>query len=323
MLGSLPLPFHVVILALGIGVLYFGAEWLVKGAARLAGSLGVSPIVIGLTIVSFGTSAPELVVCVVAALGGNSDLAIGNVLGSNLANIGLILGITALIRPLDVAARVVWREVPLMLLITLALYLLMWDHDLSRRDGALLLTALAGYLVFVFQSAEEEAPEIMDEYQDFMAAAASRPGHVRWQDLALVVAGCTALVIGGYAIVEGAVAVASYMGISQVVIGLTVVAVGTSLPELATSVVAALHQEADIAVGNIVGSNIFNVAAILGTASVVTPMNITETVLWRELPAVLIISLVVFPMLRTGWQIQRWEGALLLGCYVLLGFWLL
>lgn len=307
----------------GIGVLYFGAEWLVRGAARLAGSLGVSPIVVGLTVVSFGTSAPELVVAIVASARGNADLAIGNVLGSNLANIGLILGITALIRPLDVAARVVWREVPLMLLVTAALYPLAMDHALSRGDGVILLMALAAYLLFVFQSAESEAPEIMDEYEDFMKASKQGPGKVNARDVGLVLGGCAALVAGGYAIVEGAVAVATYLGVSQVVIGLTVVAVGTSLPELATSVVAALRQEADIAVGNIIGSNIFNVAAILGTAAVVRPMNISETILARELPAVLLMSVIVLPMLRTGWRIHRWEGAVLLTCYLGLGAWLL
>ena len=314
---------QVLVLAAGVGILYFGAEWLVRGAARLAGSMGVSPIVVGLTVVSFGTSAPELVVALVAALGGNADLAIGNVMGSNLANIGLILGLTAIIRPLDVAARVVWREVPLMLLVTAAVFPLAWDHVLGRGDGIILLMALVGYLLFVFQSAEEETPEILDEYQDFMKASSQAPGSVRLSDVGLVVLGCAGLVVGGYAIVESAVFVASYLGVSQVVIGLTVVAVGTSLPELATSLVAAMRKEADIAVGNIIGSNIFNILAILGTASVVSPMAISDTIIWRELPAVMVMSLVVFPMLRTGWSVQRWEGFILLGAYLGLAAWLL
>lgn len=311
------------LLAAGIGVLYFGAEWLVRGAARLAGSLGVSPIVVGLTVVSFGTSAPELVVCVLASARGNPDLAIGNVLGSNLANIGLILGLTALVHPLDVAARVVWREVPLMLLVTAALYPLAWDHVIGRGDGALLLLALIGYLIFVFQSVETESPEIVDEYEEFVEEASREHRKVRPSDIGLVVAGCGGLVLGGWAIVEGAVAVAEFLGISQVIIGLTVVAVGTSLPELATSLVAALRKEPDIAVGNVIGSNIFNVLAILGVSSMVAPMRVTSTVLNRELLAVLGMSLLVFPMLRTGWRIRRWEGAVLLACYIGLGIWLL
>jgi cation:H+ antiporter len=317
------LAFNVLLLVAGIGVLYFGAEWLVRGAARLAGSLGVSPIVVGLTVVSFGTSAPELVVCTVAALGGNSDLAIGNVLGSNLANLGLILGLTALVRPLDVAARVVWREVPLMLLVTAAIYPLAWDGELSRGDGVMFLFGLVAYLLFVFQSVEAEAPEVVDEYQEFMQASDQASGGLRLMDIGLVIIGCAGLVAGGYAIVQGAVAVASFLGVSQVVIGLTVVAVGTSLPELATSLVAAMRQEADIAVGNVIGSNIFNVVAILGVASVVRPISIGPTILMRELPAVLFLSVLVLPLLRTGWRIRRWEGALLLGCYLALGAWLL
>lgn len=309
----------VLLLALGVGVLYYGAEWLVRGSARLAASLGVSPIVVGLTIVSFGTSAPELVVCTVAALGGNPDLAIGNVMGSNLANIGLILGLTSIVRPLEVHARVVWREVPLMLLVTAALFPLLWDLELSRGDGVILLIALAAYLVFVFQSVEDEAPEILGEYEDFLNASTAEGALIRPPDVLWVLGGSACLVLGGYCIVEGAVQVASSLGVSQVVIGLTVVAIGTSLPELATALVAAARKEADIAVGNVIGSNIFNVAAILGTTSVLAPIPIPEAVLSRELPAVFLISLLVFPLLRSGWKIRRWEGAILLGAYVVAG----
>jgi len=319
----LNLTFDVAILTLGVGVLYFGAEWLVRGSARLAASLGVSPIVVGLTIVSFGTSAPELVVCTVASLGGDTDLAIGNVLGSNLANIGLILGLTSIVRPLDVHARVVWREMPLMLLVTAGLYPLAWDLRLSRADGVILLMALVAYLIFVFQSVEDEAPEILGEYADFIEASAQLRTSVSLTDVMWVVLGSACLVLGGYCIVEGAVQVASSLGVSQVVIGLTVVAVGTSLPELATSLVAAARQEADIAVGNVIGSNIFNVAAILGTASVLEPIPIPQTILSREFPAVVAISLLLFPLLRSGWRIRRWEGAMLLIAYLVIGGFLL
>jgi cation:H+ antiporter len=317
------LAFDVALLVLGVGVLYFGAEWLVRGATGLAATLGVSPIVVGLTVVSFGTSAPELVVCTVAAFGGNPDLAIGNVMGSNLANIGLILGLTAIVRPLEVRARVVWREMPLMLLVTAALYPLLWDLELSRGDGVILLMALSAYLVFVFQSVEDEAPEILDEYKDFVDASTGDGAMVHPSDILWILGGSASLVLGGYCIVEGAVQVATSLGISQVVIGLTVVAVGTSLPELATSLVAAARHEADIAVGNVIGSNIFNVAAILGTTSVLVPIDIPASVLSRELPAVMLMSLLLFPVLRTGWRIRRWEGLLLLAAYVGAGFYLL
>lgn len=317
----------VALMALGVGVLYYGAEWLVRGSARLAASLGISPIVVGLTVVSFGTSAPELVVCTVAAFGGNPNLAIGNVLGSNLANIGLILGLTSMIRPLEVHARVVWREMPLMLLVTAALYPLLWDLHLSRGDGVMLLIALAWYLVFVFQSVGDEPPEILGEYEEFVKASTEAKDEARplvqLPDVMWVLAGSACLVLGGYCIVEGAVQVASALGISQVVIGLTVVAVGTSLPELATSVVAAVRNESDIAVGNVIGSNIFNVAAVLGATSVFEPIPIPPSILSRELPAVLLMSALLFPLLRSGWRIRRWEGAILLALYLGMGVYLL
>jgi cation:H+ antiporter len=321
--GVTSLALDVAVLAMGVVVLYFGAEWLVLGAARLASCLGVSPMVVGLTVVSFGTSAPELVVCSVAALGGNADLAIGNVVGSNLANIGLILGLTAVVAPLAVQSRVVWREMPVMLLITLALYPLSWDGELSVGDGTLLLLALVAYLGWVFQSIESESPAILGEYEDFVRASTEGRSSLRVKDVTLIVSGSACLVVGGYAIVEGAIGVATALGVSQVVIGLTVVAIGTSLPELATSLVAAARSEADIAVGNVIGSNIFNIAAILGTASVLEPIAIPTHVLTRELPALVALCLLLFPLLRTEWRIQRWEGAVLVGAYVAAGIFLL
>jgi cation:H+ antiporter len=312
------LAFAAGLLLVGIGVLYFGADWLVQGSSRLAAGLGVPPIVVGLTVVSFGTSAPELVVSLMAAMGGSPDLSMGNVLGSNLANIGLILGLTSVIRPLEVHARVVWREAPLMLLLTAALFPLLWDGGLARSDGVLLLLALAAYLLFVFHSAEDESAEILEEYEGFVAAASPERAGVHWPDLLWVFGGCAGLVVGGYLIVRGAVDLTVTLGIPEVDVGLTIVAVGTSLPELATSLVAAAREEADIAVGNVIGSNIFNVAAILGATALVQPIPVDPTVLVRELPAVLGLTLLLLPVLRTGSKIRRWEGALLLGCYVAL-----
>jgi len=317
------LVFNATLLALGVAVLYYGAEWLVRGSARLAAALRISPIVVGLTVVSFGTSAPELVVCIVAALGGNPDLAVGNVMGSNLANIGLILGITSIVRPLEVHARVVWREMPLMVLVTAALYPLVWDLNLGRGDGIALLIAFAAYLTFVIQSVEDEPPQIVGEYQDFLDASTKSDSEFHARDVMWVLAGAACLVLGGYCIVEGGVRIATSLGVSQITIGLTVVAVGTSLPELATSVVAAARNESDIAVGNIIGSNIFNVAAILGVSSLLEPISIGASILTRELPVVLALSILLVPVLRSGWRIRRWEGAILLGAYVAAGIYLL
>ncbi len=320
MSGLMP---DLAVLISGIVVLYFGAEWLVRGASRLASSLGVSPMVIGLTVVSLGTSAPELVVCLVAALQGNPGLAIGNVMGSNLANIGLILGLTSLVHPLEVKHRVVWREMPVMLLITFAIYPIAFDRVLSRMDGFMLLLVLLAYLVWVFRSGHPDEIKSSHGPRDSMATSEEAASLLNLKDIGHVALGSAFLVLGGYCIVKGAVEVASALGISEVIIGLTVVAIGTSLPELATSLVAAMRQEVDIAVGNIIGSNIFNLTAIFGTTAIVRPIMIPETVLSRELAGVVFMSLLLLPILRNGWQIKRWEGALLLTAYIGMGWWLI
>jgi cation:H+ antiporter len=312
---------NALLLGMGVGVLYFGAEWLVRGATRLAGALGVSPIVIGLTVVSMGTSAPELVVCLVAALGGNSDLAMGNVMGSNLANIGLILGLTAIVRPLEVAGRVVSREIPVMIAVTLLLFPLIWDGTLGRGDGLVLLIVLGLYLLFINKAAGEEKAEVKGEFEvfaedvgpDFKTIAGS---------LALVVGGSIGLVMGGRAIVMAAEFIAVAFGVPDLVIGLTIVAIGTSLPELATALVAAMRKESDIAVGNIIGSNVFNITAILGITSTVTPIQVVSNVVREELPAVLALSLLAFPVTRMAHRVRRWEGAILVAVYILIGTWL-
>ena len=310
---------QLVILSGGIVALYFGAEWLVRGAARLAASMGVSPMAVGLTVVAFGTSAPELVVVTVAALKGNGDLAVGNILGSNLANIGLILGITAVVATLKVSGTVLRREVPVMLVITLLLFPVLADHEVGRMDGLILLATLAFYLVFVLRSAGAESDEVVGEYERFARALASLAGKSALKDIALIAAGSVGLVVGGEAIVESATFLAVELGVGDLIIGLTLVAVGTSLPELATSVVAALRKEADIAVGNVIGSNIFNITAVMGTASLVRPFSVDGSVLWGVL-AVLLMSVLVLPIARPGYQIRRWEGLLLLLIYAVLTF---
>ena len=308
----------------GVGVLYFGAEWLVRGSVRLAASLGVSPIVLGLTVVSMGTSAPELMVSVVAAVGGHGDLAIGNVMGSNLANIGLVLGISAMVKPLHVSGRVVTREVPVMLIITALLLPVIWDLRISRVEGLALLGVLCGYLWFVFRTAKEEDQAVeLGEYEQFAKEAVGLTPWAVARDLALITMGIGGLVIGAFAIRESALALADAMGISELVIGLTLVSVGTSLPELATSVVAARRGEADIAVGNIIGSNVFNIAAILGITATITPLTVSPQVLRLEFPAVMIMSVLLIPIVRANLTIRRTEGIFLLGSYLALGAWIL
>ena len=320
-------PMALLLLA-GFIALYFGATWMVRGAARLQGSLGLSPIVIGLTVVSLGTSAPEFFVAVLATVRGSADIAVGNVLGSNLANIGLILGATALVQPLLVVSRVVKREIPIMIFLTLLIYPMIMDAEVSRLDGLLLASFLGLYLAYVFQRGKKAPAPLISEYSH-RAHGVKATGRARlFVDVALLLAGTLGLVLGGKAIVESAIYFSQTLGISELGIGLTVVAIGTSLPELATSLMAAAKKQTDIAVGNVIGSNIFNLAGVLGVTGIIKPVAVDPGVLWVELPAVVILSFLLLfvsftPRKEGGFCIQRWEGALLLGCYISLGFWIL
>ncbi len=302
---------------LGLLALYFGAEWLVKGAARLARSLGVSPLVVGLTVVAFGTSAPELVVSSVAAARAQTDVAIGNVVGSNIANIALILGLAALVTPLRVEMRLITREMPFMIGASVLLPLLALDGGVSRVDAAILLVGFAAYLLFVMRAAREEPPQSSSEYDEFESArgmATARANRLR--DAALATIGLGVLLVGAHLLVESAVFFARKVGLSELVIGMTIVAVGTSLPELATSAIASYRKQADIAVGNIVGSNIFNILAILGIAGLVRPLPLPSSVLGFELPVMIALALALPVIARTGMRIGRLEGFVLLVAYV-------
>jgi cation:H+ antiporter len=318
----------ILLLLGGFGALYFGADWMVRGAARLEGSLGLSPLVIGLTVVSLGTSAPEFIVAVLATLRGNADIAVGNVLGSNLVNIGLILGATALVQPLLVAERVVRREIPIMILVTLLLFPLIIDGDVGRLDGGVLTILLGLYLTYVFYRGRKAPAPHISGYSKLAEEVKTRKRKAVLIDLGLLLAGTLGLLLGGGAIVESAIYLSGSLGISELNIGLTVVAIGTSLPELATSVMAAARKQTDIAVGNVIGSNIFNIAGVLGVTGIIRPIAVDPGVPWVELPAVVMLSLLVLlvslsPRTKGEFRIQRWEGALLLGTYLGLGFWIL
>ena len=302
----------------GVGVLYFGAEWLVRGSSRLAASLGVSPIVVGLTVVSMGTSAPELVISVVASLSGNPDLAIGNVMGSNLANVGLVLGISAVLRPLHVSTRLVTREVTVMVLITILLLPLIWDHHIARFEGLLLVTMLVSYYAFVRHTARTEGVGALSEYGEAaIPKAGGLSSRTIARDSAFIFLGVAGLVLGAFAIRQSAVSLAEAMGISELVIGLTLVSIGTSLPELATCAVAALRHQADIAVGNILGSNVFNIAGVLGITSIIQPLDFSHDVLRLDFPAVFVITCLTVLIVRHKLVIRRRDGVVLLGAYLL------
>ena len=306
---------NILFLVGGFGALYFGAEWLVRGSVRIASEMGISPVVVGLTLVSLGTSAPELVVCIFATIDGEGNLLAGNVLGSNLANIGLILGATALLRPLSVTDRVIGREMPIMILVTVMAFPFVMDGGVSRADGVVLLVLLIVYVAITFVSADEDAAEILDEVGLARDGDHSEPTTHRFADVGLVAAGAIGLALGGRAIINGATYLVDSLGASEMVIGATVLAIGTSLPELVTSLVAAARKHADIAVGNIIGSNIFNLTAVMGGAALVRGYDIEDTILSTELPAVLLLSLLVWPVTASAHKVRRSEGLLLLLAY--------
>jgi cation:H+ antiporter len=305
-------------LLVGVALLYGGAEGLVRGSASLALRLGLSPLVVGLTVVAFGTSAPELVVSLRAALGGQSAISVGNVVGSNICNVGLILGLSALIIPVATSSRVVRIDIPVMLGLTGLTIFVLASGTIGRLEGGLLTALLVGYIIFTIRLAHR-APDdpLAGEFGEIVRL--SKRGLAL--DIFLVVAGGVLLVLGARFFVDGAVTVARAFGWSEAVIGLTIVAIGTSLPELATSVVAALKKESDIAVGNIVGSNVFNLLGILGLTALVTPLS-AAGLSAVDLAVMAAFSLVLWVFAFFGRRISRLQGAFLLGGYVAYLSWL-
>jgi cation:H+ antiporter len=302
----------------GLAALVVGASLLVRGASTLAATLGISPLVIGLTVVAFGTSSPELAVSVQSAWSGQTDLAVGNVVGSNIFNVLFILGVSALIAPLVVAQQLVRQEVPLMIAASVALLLLIMDGQLSRGEGALLCAAAVVYTVLLIVQARREGAAVQTEYaQEFGSATAGRGRHWLLQ-LAFVIGGLVLLVLGSDWLVDGAVRAARLLGLSEAVIGLTIVAAGTSLPEAAASVMAAFKGERDIAVGNVVGSNLFNILAVLGLSSLVSPAGLTVAPALQgfDVPVMLAVAVACLPIFLSGYRIDRWEGGLFLVYYI-------
>jgi cation:H+ antiporter len=314
------------LLSVGIFLLWFGAEVLIRGASVLGTRIGISPIVVGLTVVSIGTSLPELAVCIIAVLQGSADLAVGNVMGSNLANIGLVLGIATVIRPLEVRRLVVRREVPWMILVTLLVFPVIWDLELGRLEGTFLSFILVLYLIRLLPAARKEEAELLAlEFKDIpVVESPARPQPLRRivVPLLMVAVGSVILVVAARSIVMGATQVAQSLGVSELLIGLSVLAVGTSLPELATTAVAALRRQADLAVGNIVGSNIFNLTLVLGGTALVRPLDVPARVLSVEYPAVLVLSLILLPLASGRRNLGRREGILFLTLYALAWVWI-
>lgn len=308
----------LLILILGLALLYFGAEGLVRGSSSLALRLGVGPLLVGLTVVAFGTSTPELVVSLKAAYLGQGDISVGNVVGSNVCNIGLILGFSALIIPIKVASQIVRVDTPIMIGVTALAMALLYDGALSRVEGIILFILLIAYVVFSIRLAKQQASDpLAGEFTEEIKV--SKKGV--WQDIAFIVGGLVMLVFGARFLVEAAIDIAKAAGLSEAVIGLTIVAVGTSLPEFATSLVAALKKEADIAVGNVVGSNIFNILGILGISSAVTPLS-SSGITAIDLGVMAAFAVILWIFSRTGYRITRGEGFFLLAAYIAYVIWL-
>jgi cation:H+ antiporter len=299
----------VLLVVIGIAGLAYGGDLLVANASRLARGFGISPLVVGLTVVAFGTSAPELAASLAAALRGSPEIALANVIGSNIANVGLILGASALMWPLATTWSFVRREVAVMIVASLVATLLLLDGGLGRLEAGVLLLGLVAFLVIVFRgdggSVHAAAGHERDE---------PRPARLRPTLLAL--AGVALLALAAQALVTGAISLAQAWGVSERVIGLTMVAVGTSLPELASSIAAALRRQGDIILGNIVGSNVFNLLSVLALAGLVHPLQVEATVLRVDLLAMVAFAAVVAPIAITGWRVGRREGTALLAAYL-------
>ncbi len=304
----------------GLAVLTAGAEALVRGAARLALMAGISPLVVGLTVVAYGTSTPELVVSVKSVLAGNPDLAVGNVVGSNVFNVLLILGVSALLAPLVVARQLVRLEVPIMIGVSILLWVLAADGRLQWWDAAVLFAGAPIYSFWTIRRSRRETAERQAGDAGPAADAPARGPKALVVSLILVAAGLVLLVLGGRWFVDGAVALARTLGVSDLVIGLTIVAAGTSMPEVATSIVATLRGERDIAIGNVVGSNIYNVVCILGVSGLVagaggTGLAVDPAILAFDIPLMTAVAVACLPIFLSGMGIARWEGALFLGYY--------
>ena len=314
-----------VFFVVGITALVVGAEALVRGAARLAARTGLSPVVIGLTVVAFGTSAPELAVSVGASWRGETDLAVGNVVGSNIANILLVLGISAAIGGgLVVAQRIVRIDVPIMLALSLLVFLLGLDNRLSRWEGLLFVAILIGYITWTVVSTRRSTKaEVETEYDEALSAEKLRASSAL-NDVGFVALGLVLLVVGSQALVEAATDIARALDVSELVIGLTVVAIGTSLPEVATSVLAAMRGQRDLAVGNAIGSNLFNILAVLGVTAVISPnaIEVPDGALSLDLPVMIAVAIACLPMFANGYALLRWEGGLFLAFYAAYLGWL-
>jgi cation:H+ antiporter len=311
----------VLLFILGLAVISAGAELFVRGAARLAAMFGISSLIIGLTVVAFGTSAPEVAVVVQAGLQGQGDMAFGNIIGSNISNFMLILGISALLAPLVVSRRLIRLEVPLLLVISAVVFLAAFDGQISRGEGGLLILGAVAYTLFVIQQSRGEnrrnkkPGSSVEDSGEEKGSAEPKGSWIR--NLVMLLAGLAGLVLGANWLVTGASGMARILGISELVIGLTVVAVGTSLPELATSIAATLRGERDLAIGNVIGSNLFNLLLVLGVGAALVPQGLAvpSSSISFDIPVMIAVTAACLPIFFSGYIISRGEGFVLLVYY--------
>jgi len=296
-------------LSAGLALLYGGAEASVRGATRLALNLGITPLVVSLTVVAFGTSSPELTVSLSGALAGSGDIAVGNVVGSNICNVALILGLAALIRPIEIESRLVRFDVPFAAGCSVLALLFLVDGHIGRIEGGLLVLGVVLYVILCIRLSKAERLRVKNTFRENLPQAPRMLTAV-----GVVLVGLAALIWGSLLFVDGAVALARRLGASEAAIGLTLVAAGTSLPELATTVVAAARHASDIVLGNIVGSNIFNLTAILGITALVS--NLTSEIARADLAVMALLALLLLPFARSGFQLTRLEGGVLLALYI-------
>lgn len=308
--------FDFLYLTAGMALLFAGGEGLVRGGASLALRLGLTPLVVGLTVVAFGTSAPELLVSIRASAAGSGDIALGNVIGSNIANIGLILGLSVLVSPLNVQAKLLRFEMPFLVVLSAVVTGMAWDGRIGFFEGLLLFVTMVTYIFVAIRASRAEGRAVREEYADI-----EQPTGSLLADVAMIGIGLAVLVGGAELLVTGASNLARAAGVTEATIGLTVVAVGTSLPELATSLVAAFRGKGEIALGNVIGSNIFNLASILGISSMLIPLK-ADGITAVDFAVMGSFALVLGPIMRTGHRIGRLEGAFLLGGYLAYMSWL-
>lgn len=304
----------------GLILLVIGAELLVRGASKVAAIFGISPLVIGLTVVAYGTSTPELAVSLQAGLSGNANIAVANVVGSNIFNVLFILGICAAVKPLIVAQQLIRLDVPLMIGLSVVVFAMAFDGRLNWLDGLLLTAGIITYTTWAIRKSRQETAAVKAEYeQEYGAQLAPTHSAMEIAKQALfILAGLGILVLGARWLVNGSIVLAQVLGVSDTIIGLTIVAAGTSLPELATSVVATMRGERDIAIGNVVGSNIYNLLAILGLAGLFTPggLVVAPSMFNFDLPVMIAVAIACLPIFFTGYTIARWEGLVFFGGYI-------